>query len=99
MTPALELTVGLEMPGVEGLGRAGDSVLLSVTQEGKDGVSRREVVEVAPGATTWGPPLFEEPDEIVFDPVTQRPLGGGGWDGNEWTYTFLDPKDQSRWKS
>ena len=97
---AIALTANIEQPSIEGLGRDGQSTVLSVPVDDPTEGVRTEVVEFKPGDTKFGAPLMDHaPDALLFDPATERLMGTADLKDDAWTYTFFDLKDQQRWKA
>lgn len=91
---ALEVPATIERPVVLGLGPAGDTLVVSIGEDGA-GAAHRQLV-LADGS--WGPTLDlgTNPYETIEDPVTHRVIGARQLT-TATTHVFLDPADQEAW--
>ena len=88
-------TAAIETPTIAGLGRSGDSILLSIFEDG-----RTRLREVGPdgalGAPITGPAAGGDP---IHDPKDHRLIGLTELVGDERIYQFFDPGLQAQWKA
>jgi dipeptidyl aminopeptidase/acylaminoacyl peptidase len=81
-------------PSMLGLGRDGQSIV--VTEQAEKGQMVREVSLDG----VWSEPLdVADSDGPVFDPDNHRLIGTHALVGDEYRYTFFNPKDQSAWNA
>jgi dienelactone hydrolase len=84
----------LETPDLEGLGRDGKSVLVSVRTEEK-----LTYHELSP-AGELGPTLpIENAENLIWDPVSYRLSGYHSLVQDEGRYTFFDAADEKTWRA
>lgn len=84
----------IERPDLSGLGRDGDSVLVSQIENGKTTLR-----EIPRGALSWGEPLPLEGYAALRDPADHTLIGTYALAGDEERYNFIRPNDQRVWKA
>lgn len=86
-------TAAIETPEVEGLGRDGQTVLISQLEN-----HETTLRELSPNSGTLSDPLPGPNDgEPIEDPVTHQLIGVVALDGDVLQYTFYKPADQAAW--
>lgn len=84
-----------EWPDLLGIGRDGQSVVVSEFQDGE--TLLREIRLEDP---SWGEPFAKEPlGGELWDPADHRLIGFHGLVGDEDRYDYFDPKDQRVWRA
>lgn len=84
----------IESPEMIGLGRDGQSVLISEPDE--TGTVLREI---SADGTAGAPLHARDADGVIFDPETRRPIGLYALVGDDGRYTFFDERDQNVWNA
>ena len=80
--------VGIEGPGLDGLGRDGRSILIEDHEGGVDTLR-----ELSPDGAALSDPLpVEHWDDLIRDPATDRLIGTVALVGDELRYNYFDPK-------
>ena len=82
----------VDSPGIEGLGRDGQSVLVS--QFENDATVLHEV-SIADG--TWGAAIKDTYRAHIFDPLTHAWAGGETLNGDDLHYDFFEPRAAQLW--
>ncbi len=88
-----EATLLIDRPWLGGLGRDGKSVLVGST--GEDGKPILQAYAPEGGGPTMTTALYED---LIHDPVSWALIGSAGLVGDDYRYSFYDPRDDAVWK-